>query len=77
MSWKDEVLDATCPDLIMIVEADSGKGVYNWGSQLAEGKEVMVIGMSATEPWQTARGFEIFGPKHFGFDFQAKPLSAR
>lgn len=76
IAWKDDALDITCPELIMIVDADNGKGMYNWGDQFQPGKEVVVIGMSAPEMWKTAKGLDIFGPEHFGFDFAYKSCDA-
>ena len=72
IGWRDENLDITCPDAIIMVDTKTGKGVYNWGGDLYDGREVTVIGMKAPEIWKTKKGLEIFGPRHFGFNFPSK-----
>jgi uncharacterized protein len=37
-------------------------------------KVVSVYGIKAVDQWRTPKGIEIFGPKHFGFDLEYKPL---
>ena len=75
LAWKDDIPDITCPDHIIIVDAESGRGMYNWGDQFEKVKRVAVLGMSAPEIWKSQKGLEIFGPGHFGFDLPYKPLA--
>ena len=75
LAWRDDVLDITCPDNIIMVDAESGKGMYNMGDQAQRGRKVAVLGVSAEEIWKTKRGLEVFGPRHFGFDLPYKPLA--
>ncbi len=76
IAWKDRELDMTCPDAIVILDAQTGKGLYNWGDHFYQGREVAVIGIPAAPLWNCAKGYEIFGPRHFGFDFPPKQIQA-
>jgi DUF917 family protein len=42
--------------------------------KLDEGTAVIVFGLSAPEAFKTSAALKVLGPKHFGFDFQAKTL---
>lgn len=74
ITWKDEKIDVTCPDIISIVDSKTGIGIYNWGNDLKRGRECTVIGVKAADIWRTKAGIEIFGPKQFGFDIEYRPL---
>ena len=74
VAWKNGDLDMTCPDAIVILDAETGRGLYNWGDHFHPGRETAVVGIPAAPLWNSARGYEIFGPKHFGFDFPPKPI---
>jgi DUF917 family protein len=71
VAWKDGKVVATCPDPIIVVDR-KGYGVPN--SELKRGLRVSIIGVKAEPIWRTERGLEIFGPKHFGFRFDYKPI---
>jgi uncharacterized protein len=36
--------------------------------------EVAMIAIPASPVWRSARGIELLGPRHFGFDFDYVPL---
>jgi len=74
IAWKNDVLEITCPDAIVILDAQTGKGLYNWGDHFYQGREVAVIGIPAATCWNSSRGHEIFGPQHFGFNFRPKQI---
>ena len=74
MVWKNDILDMTCPDAIIILDAQTGKGLYNWGDHFYQGREVAVIGIPAAPCWNSSKGYEIFGPEHFGFKFPPKQI---
>lgn len=77
IGWKDGQLDATTPDLLAMVDAETGEGVYNWADDsLRTEREVVILQGSADPIWINARGLELFGPRHFGFDFDYHPASA-
>ncbi|RLG41837.1 MAG: hypothetical protein DRO05_02855 [Thermoproteota archaeon] len=75
ISWFDGKPYVTCPDLICVINSETGRGMSNW-VDLKEnlGKEVAVIGVPANEIWRSQKGVEIFGPRHFGFDIDYVPL---
>ncbi len=75
VAWSNGQLHATCPDLIMLLDAQTGRGIYNWDDQLENTKEVVVLGKKAPDIWTSARGLELFGPQCFGFDFNYKSIS--
>jgi DUF917 family protein len=74
LGWKDGFLDICCPDQIIMLERETGKGVYNWGGQLREGLMVSILGAMASAAWRSEKGLQLFGPKHFGFDVEYKAL---
>jgi len=45
-----------------------GLGGYKMGA------EVAVIGYNTSNMWRTPKGIEVFGPKHFGYDFDYVPI---
>ncbi len=71
IAWRDDEVIATSPDLICIVDED-GRAITN--AELEEGTKAAVIGVNAPEVWTTPKGIELFGPKHFGFNFNYKPI---
>ena len=55
-----------------MVYADSGRGIYN--AELAEGDEVVVVGLKGLEGFRSQRGLELAGPGHYGFDIDYVPI---
>ncbi|MBS7631774.1 DUF917 domain-containing protein [Candidatus Bathyarchaeota archaeon] len=74
ISWIDEKPYVTCPDSLCVLDAETGKGLSNWGADYSQGRKVAVIGIKAADLWLTPRGLEIFNPKHFGFDIEYHPI---
>jgi len=74
VAWRNDELDMTCPDAIVILDAQTGKGLYNWGDHFYPGREIVAVGIPAAPLWNCAKGYETFGPKHFGFDFPPKQI---
>lgn len=63
----DEIL-ATTPDLIMVLEADSGEPITTEG--LRYGQRVRVIAAPADERWHSAEALAMVGPAYFGYDLE-------
>jgi hypothetical protein len=61
------------PDLIMFLDK-SGYGVTN--DSLKQGLEVSVIASKAPEVWRSEKGLKLFGPRHFGLDYDYTPVEA-
>jgi DUF917 family protein len=64
---------ATVPDLIALVDRESGRAVgvpeYRYGCH------VVVLGIACSPRWtETPRGIEVGGPKGYGYDLEYTPL---
>lgn len=78
IGWRNGRLDVTTPDLIALVDAQTGEGIYNWSDDsLVRERRCTVIGRKADPLWLSPRGLELFGPRHFGFDFDYLPFNKR
>lgn len=74
ISWLDDKVYVTSPDLIEVVEDKTAEPVTN--TDLKEGDMVAVVG-KANERYRTERGLELMGPKHFGFDIDYVSIEER
>ena len=72
MGWTNGKPSVMPPDLIMLLEPSSGSGITN--DRLDEGMEVSVVGASAPRVWRRPAGLAVFGPRHFGFDYDYVPF---
>jgi hypothetical protein len=75
VAWLDGVPDAMSPDTIQDLDPKTGDA-HN-GGQLGGykvGAEVAFIGYETSPMWRTPKGIEVFGPRHFGFDFDYVPI---
>jgi len=71
IGWRDGRVAVTAPDFICLVD-EKGHGITN--SNLKVGTKASVIGVKAPDIWRTPRGIKLFGPKHFGFEFDYMPI---
>jgi len=75
VAWLDGIPDAMSPDTIQDLDPKTGDA-HN-GGQLGGyqvGAEVAFIGYETSPMWRTPKGIEVFGPRHFGFDFDYVPI---
>ncbi len=72
ISWIDEKIDVTVPDLICVLDSASGQPITNPNCEV--GMNVSVIGYPAPDQWRTKAGLEVFGPKHFGYENEYRPI---
>ncbi len=72
---RDEEVVASVPDLISMVEEDTGEPITT--EQLRYGYRVYVIGMPAHPHWRTERGLAVVGPQYFGYDTPYVPVEHR
>jgi uncharacterized protein len=75
VTWLDGVPDAMSPDFIQNVHPKTGDAMV--AKQLGGyevGEEVVIVGWPSSPLWRTPKGIEIFGPRHFGFDFDYVPI---
>jgi hypothetical protein len=71
IGWKDGEVAVMSPDLICMVN-EKGYGITN--SEINTKMQVNIISIKAPEIWRTSRGIQLFGPKHFGFNFEYVPV---
>jgi DUF917 family protein len=72
VTWLDGTPDVTCPDLICVLDGDSGEPVTNPNARV--GQHLAVVALPAPVSWQTEEGQKVLGPRHFDFDFDYAPL---
>lgn len=60
---------ATTPDLIIVLEADSGEPITT--EALRYGQRVRVIACPADERWHSAEALAMVGPGYFGYELDA------
>jgi len=75
VAWLDGVPDAMSPDTIQDLDPKTGDA-HNGGALggYKLGAEIAMIGYETSPMWRTPKGIEVFGPRHFGFDFDYVPL---
>lgn len=71
MVWLDGEPLVMPPDLFMLLKPD-GEPITN--TVLKEGMEVVAVAAKAPEVWRTPKGLELFGPRHFGFNYDYVPV---
>jgi DUF917 family protein len=65
----DGAILATTPDLIMVLDGESGEPITTEG--LRYGQRVRVIAAPADERWHSAEALAMVGPGYFGYDIAA------
>lgn len=71
MVWLDERPLVMPPDLFTLL-GPHRRPLTN--AELSPGLRVEALGFAAPQIWRTARGLELFGPRHFGFDLEYRPI---
>jgi uncharacterized protein len=72
ISWLDGKPYVTSPDLIEVCDGQTAEPLSN--TYLAEGARVAVVGRRRRDPYDSPRGLEVLGPRHFGFDIDFTPI---
>ena len=72
-TWRDGKPVAMPPDLIMFLD-QKGHGITN--DSLKPGLEVSVVAARAPEVWRSEKGLKLFGPRHFGLDYDYTPVES-
>jgi hypothetical protein len=75
ISWRDDQVSVTPPDLIAVADSRTGAAIANPDFQ--HGQLVTVLGFPAPAIWRTPAGLKVFGPAHFGFDIPYVPIEQR
>jgi DUF917 family protein len=72
IALKDGEVMATVPDLITILDAETGEPITT--ESLRYGFRVVVMAMPCNEKWRTPMGLELVGPRYFGYDLDYVPV---
>lgn len=75
VAQTDEGVLASVPDLITVLDAESGEPITTEG--LRYGFRVEVLGIPCHSKWRTPRGLELAGPQYFGYEFPFVPVEVR
>ena len=76
VAWLDGNPDAMSPDCIANLDPKTGDTINppTLGSYVVDQEVVLVGWPNAPQQWRTPKGIEVFGPRHFGFDFDYVPI---
>lgn len=74
ISYRNEELDVTAPDLICMIGAD---GDPITSPNFEKGLEMTILVLPSPEIWKTKEGLACFGPRHFGFDIDYVPFNEK
>ena len=69
---RDGAVIATTPDLISVLEADSGEPVT--ADSLRYGQRLVTLAYPCNPMWRTPEGIELVGPRYFKYDHDYVPL---
>lgn len=75
ISWRDDKLDVTSPDIITVVDRNTGIPITN--PELKEGTNVAVLGFKSDGIWRKGKGLDIMAPRAFGFDIPYIPIEKK
>ncbi len=70
--WKNGKPYATSPNLITVIDTDTGRPVLN--SHLKDGLNVSIVVSPIHDKYLTEEALEVFSPRYFGFDFDYIPF---
>ena len=71
---RDGEILATVPDLIVILEEETGEPITT--EQLRYGFRVSVLGIPCDARWRTAQALAVVGPRYFGYEVDYTPVEA-
>jgi DUF917 family protein len=69
---RDGEIVASVPDLITVLDAESGTAITT--ETLRYGARVAVLGIACHPLWRTEAGLALGGPVHWGYDHEYMPL---
>jgi DUF917 family protein len=72
VAHRDDRLVASVPDLITLIDAETGEPITT--ERLRYGFRSIVLGIPCDEKWRTDAGIELGGPRHFGYDIDYATL---
>lgn len=75
IAWLDGVLTVMVPDLICILDADSGEAIGT--EEIRYGQRVAILSLPADKILISERGLQVVGPRAFGYDCDFVSLHKR
>ncbi|MEO0462360.1 MAG: DUF917 domain-containing protein [Pseudomonadota bacterium] len=75
LARRNGAVIATCPDLISIIDIESGDGIVNPGYET--GQAVAVLGFKCDPIWRSEAGLAVFSPSYFGYEVDYVPIEER
>ena len=75
ISWLNNEVHATIPDLICLIDTDNNEPVTNPNHK--KGMNVAVIILPAPKEFLSEKGLKAFGPEYLGYDFDYKPAEQK
>jgi DUF917 family protein len=72
MAERDGEVLVTTPELITLLEADSGNPVT--ADSLKYGLRLVALAFPCNPQWRTPEGLALVGPRYFGYDVDYKPF---
>jgi DUF917 family protein len=72
LSWLDGEPYAASPDIIEVVDSDSGEPLVNTSIEI--GQRVAVVGVRRRPQFDGEDGQAVLGPRHWGFDIEFQPI---
>lgn len=72
VTWLDRKPWVCSPDLVTLAYKESGEGTTN--TLIAEGDEIVAVGIKGLESFRTEFGLASAGPRYFGFDIEYVPI---
>ncbi len=75
IAWIDGALTVTVPELICVLDAESGDAIGT--EQIRYGQRVAVLSLRADKILTSERGLEVVGPRAFGYDCDFLSLHER
>jgi DUF917 family protein len=73
MAERDGKIVCTTPDLITLLEAETGAPVT--ADSLRYGLRLVALAFPCNPQWQTPAGIALVGPRYFGYDTDYKPYA--
>ena len=73
MAERDGRIICTTPDLITLLEAETGAPVT--ADSLRYGLRLMALAFPCNPQWQTPAGIALVGPRYFGYDTDYRPYA--
>jgi DUF917 family protein len=72
LTWLDGEPYVVTPDLICILDGKSGHPITN--SNMKEGLDILVFGISAPSFWRAPEAIDLVSPGHFDFSIPYTPM---